>query len=130
MFVGKGRRGRLAGPVTHGTGFFLPPTCTQSLAQSAETYLVGLWAVPRMAPNATFLSSMVNVKLPTDNSTQCGIIRSQLLAVYNMSVSGWTAVDGFPCYLRLSAQVYLDMTDFERLGDAVLAILKQLTSSV
>lgn len=102
----------------------------QSLVQSAESYLVGLWGVPRMAPNATFLSSMANVKLPTDNSTQCGIIRSQLLSTYNMSVSGWTAVEGFPCYFRLSAQVYLDMTDFERLGDAVLSILKQLRNAM
>ncbi len=70
-------------------------------------------------------SSMSIVKIPTDDQAVCQRVRSVLVAEHHMSVSGWTPLprDGIACYFRLSAQVYLEMSDFERLGELVLQII-------
>lgn len=100
-------------------------TYTRDLALQAARYLEALWSVAPMAPES-MASSLVNVQIPTRNATACGIVRSELISKHGLSVSGWTPVGDITCYFRISAQVYLDMTDFERLGALTLQILKGL----
>lgn len=97
---------------------------TQSLALYAKRTLEALWQVPEMAPESMIAGSMALVKIPTDNSTVCGIVGGTLKADYNLSVSGWAAVPGFPCSFRISAQVYLEQSDIDFLGRAVLDIIR------
>ncbi len=48
---------------------------------------------------------------------------------YNISTSGWTPVQGAQCSFRISAQVYLEESDIDFLGQAVLDIVKKLNST-
>jgi len=43
-----------------------------------------------------------------------------------MSTSGWAPVGDFICYFRISAQVYLERSDIDLLGSAVLSIIENL----
>jgi len=45
---------------------------------------------------------------------------------YNLSTSGWTSVGDFVCSFRISAQVYLEESDIDLLGRAVLDIIGSL----
>ena len=96
----------------------------QGLALYAKRTLERLWGVPEMAPESMIAGAMALVKIPTDNATVCGIVSGTLRgAGYNWSVSGWAAVPGFPCSFRISAQVYLEESDIDALGRAVLDII-------
>lgn len=96
-----------------------------ALALFAKRHLESAWGVPPMAPDA-MMSSLSIVQLPTSNATVCGIVRGALISEYGLMVSGWTALPGIECYLRISGQVYLEESDIVRLGDAVIAILARL----
>ena len=87
---------------------------TQSLAAWAYEHLTRVWQVPPMAP-LEMMSSMALVKLPAEDAATCAAIRAHLTQL-NWSVSGWSALPNFACYLRLSAQVYLEQSDFVNLG--------------
>ena len=95
------------------------------IALFAKQHLETVWQVPPMAPDS-MMSSLSIVQLPTLNATVCGILRGALIDEYGLGISGWTALPGIPCYLRISGQVYLENSDIIRLGDAVIAILKGL----
>jgi selenocysteine lyase/cysteine desulfurase len=103
---------------------------TTGLARWAVAYLEGLWGVEKMAPIGMH-TSMSLVKIPTNNATVCDIVRGGLVA-HGFSVSGWAAVgtasNPIPCSFRLSAQVYLESSDFEVLGALTLALIKNATS--
>ena len=62
-----------------------------------------------------------------DRAEQCGKLVKALHDDEGLYVIGSTAasgpypsVPGFKCFFRLSAQVYLERSDFVRLGEAVL----------
>ena len=97
----------------------------QALALFAKRHLEAAWGVQPMAPDE-MMSSLAIVRLPTHNVTECGAIRGALISEYGLGVSGWTALPEFECYLRISAQVYLEQSDIVRLGEAVLAIIARL----
>jgi hypothetical protein len=96
------------------------------LALYAKRTLEALWQVPEMVPESMIAGAMAIVKIPTQNSTVCGIVGSTLRYVYNMSTSGWAPVGDFICYFRISAQVYLERSDIDLLGSAVLSIIENL----
>ena len=96
------------------------------LALYAKRTLEALWQVPEMVPESMIAGAMAIVKIPTQNSTVCGIVGSTLRSVYNMSTSGWAPVGDFICYFRISAQVYLERSDIDLLGSAVLSIIENL----
>ncbi len=73
-------------------------------------------------------TSMSLVQIPTNNATLCNIVRGVLTSTYNFSVSGWTPLTNIECYFRLSAQIYLEQSDFIALGDAVLDIIANASS--
>jgi isopenicillin-N epimerase len=95
------------------------------LARWAEAYLRALWGVTAMAPPAMH-TSMSIVQIPTPNATVCGLVREALFA-QGWSVSGWNTPLADPpiaCYFRLSAQVFLEQSDFVALGEKVLEVIK------
>jgi selenocysteine lyase/cysteine desulfurase len=101
---------------------------TYQLADFAGKYLMNLWQVEPLAPNSMH-SSMVTVRIPTMDASICAAVRSTL---FNMgySVSGWAPLPSVAqCYFRLSAQVYLDQTDFMTIGQLTLDIIKNHTNA-
>lgn len=97
------------------------------LARWAEAYLRALWGVQAMAP-PDMHTSMSIVQIPTSNTTVCGLVREALYAI-GWSVSGWNTPIADPpiaCYFRLSAQVFLEQSDFVALGSKVLEVIKSL----
>ena len=99
---------------------------TQGLALYAKRTLEKLWNVPEMVPESMIAGSMALVKIPTQNATVCGIVSGTLRSVYNLSTSGWTSVGEFVCSFRISAQVYLEESDIDLLGNLVLQIIGNL----
>ena len=70
---------------------------------------------------------MSNVIAPTtgsaaNQSAQCGKISAQLQADYGVQIYAGP-VDAIPCFLRVHAQIYLELSDYKRLAEAVMAIL-------
>ena len=78
-----------------------------------------------MAP-LSMHSSMSIVQIPTDNATACALLSGALRA-RGWSTSGWAPLNGIQCYFRLSAQVYLEQSDFVALGKLTLEILKNIS---
>ena len=103
---------------------------TSTLALWSAHFLSDLWGTAPMAPDTLYAnSSLVSVQIPTSNGTACGVLSSTLRGTYGLGVSGWTTIAGPPliqCYFRISAQVYLERSDIERLGALTLQILREL----
>jgi hypothetical protein len=99
----------------------------RGLALRAKKYLIQLWNTRGLAPDSMEVY-MINVVLPIDrydpNATQvASALQGWLYEEMDMYVViAREATSGY-IYARLSAQIYLEMVDFERLGDAVLAFL-------
>lgn len=96
---------------------------TQRLAHDGGRLLQAMWRTEFMAP-ASMWSSMALVRAPTDNATACGVLRGRLWREHAIMMSGQDATA--PCYFRMSAQVYLDISDWERVGNLTMDILGQL----
>ena len=71
---------------------------------------------------ADMIGAMVNVRLPTENATVAGSIPSRLQEEYNTWVPVYPLQGKW--YTRVSAQVYNELSDFEMLADAIIAIVK------
>lgn len=97
----------------------------RTLALSAKHYLMGLWKVEAMVPDR-MEEFMINIELPAgidsidagkalmeDLETQHGIY---MIALYDGPSGRF--------YTRLSAQVYLELEDFQRLGMLVLDFIE------
>ena len=72
-------------------------------------------------------ATMHNVIAPTtgnatNQAKQCSTITSQLQTKYRFQIYVGP-VDKIACFLRVHAQIYLELSDYQRLADAVLAIL-------
>jgi len=110
-----------------------------TLAGQGGDVLAAKWGTERLVPDPQ-MGAMVNVRLPSTNSTAIAALPAQLLSQYNTWVpfypaywlegapAAGSAVDGAEVgdvvwYARVSAQIYLEVSDFEYLGDAVLALL-------
>ena len=69
-----------------------------------------------------------NLRVPTDNSTLCGEIPTILMNEYGyMSPFGTIKKDlgDIPCFVRLCAQIYTELDDFEDFGKKVLKIIEE-----
>lgn len=103
-------------------------TYIHELAMQAKAYLMRLWDTPiPMAPNE-MEEYMINVILPISKNDkdkkEIGLaLQRYLYDTYDMYVVIAEEPSSGLIYTRLSAQVYLEMSDFERLGKAVLAFL-------
>ena len=79
-----------------------------------------------VAPSA-MQAAMHNVIAPTtgnvtNQAMQCARISSQLQTKYRIQIYAG-AVNAIPCFLRVHAQIYLELSDYKRLAEAVLEIL-------
>jgi selenocysteine lyase/cysteine desulfurase len=100
-----------------------------NLALTAKRHLMDVWQVYTYLTPDSMEEYMINVILPIDmdneHKTEIGMALQQwLYDKKNMYVV--IALDHTSGYMytRLSAQVYLEISDFERLGAAVLEFLK------
>jgi len=67
-------------------------------------------------------ATMHNVIVPTNSSADCGKVGSELLNTHKIQVFAMS-VDGVVCYLRVHAQIYLELSDYQMLADVVKEIL-------
>lgn len=72
---------------------------------------------------------MLNVVVPTSNQTACDHVVGVLHSTYETYVNACFNLDAdhgdVPNYFRLSAQIFLEIADFERLGRLVLQLLEE-----
>jgi isopenicillin-N epimerase len=79
----------------------------------------GLLAPPSMQ------ATMHNVVVPTNSSTVCSALATALVKEYAVQIYA-LSTKVVPCYLRTHAQIYLEVSDYERLGSIVLTVLGRL----
>lgn len=107
---------------------------TRSLALQAKNHLIRKWKTRSMAPNAMEVF-MFHVVLPLDHNGGDDVVakatslqhwlyhqKDMYIVIVREPTSGYF-------YTRLSSQVYLEMSDFVRLGDAVLEFLSTNTTA-
>ena len=92
------------------------------LALWSGQYLAALWDTEVLEP-PEMTGWMTNIRWPTDDGALAGAVSAQLLAEYDtrFNTFGWAG----GIYTRLSAQVYLQMSDVERVGGLVLELLQE-----
>lgn len=103
-------------------------TYIRNLAMHAKAHLMKVWDTPTPMVPDSMEEYMVNVILPisrdNDNKTQVGLaLQRWLYDTHEMYVVIAEEPSSGYIYTRLSAQVYLELSDFERLGNAVLDYL-------
>lgn len=109
----------------------------RTLAVQAKEYLIRVWGTFALVPDSMEVY-MMNIVLPidgrqTDNTTTNATQIASSLQVWlyeerNMYVVIAQEPSTKYIYTRLSAQIYLEMDDFVRLGDAVLTYLEGYSS--
>jgi selenocysteine lyase/cysteine desulfurase len=92
--------------------------------------LAKAWGTEVLFADTRMFGALVDVRVPTTNATLALLIAQQLLEstvgfstfvpVYDIGVVG--GVEGV-FYARVSAQIYTELSDFQKLADAVLAII-------
>jgi len=93
-----------------------------SLAVAGGELLASMWGTETLI-SSDMIGSMTNVRLPCDfNSAFVGNITQALRDTYNTWVPTYPLQGHW--YVRVSAQIYLELSDFEMLGNAMLEILK------
>eukprot|EP00931_Biecheleriopsis_adriatica_P110476 TRINITY_DN84769_c0_g1_i1.p1 TRINITY_DN84769_c0_g1~~TRINITY_DN84769_c0_g1_i1.p1 ORF type:complete len:459 (-),score=72.10 TRINITY_DN84769_c0_g1_i1:63-1370(-) len=93
------------------------------LAAEGGEVLAKAWNTQKLVEDF-FIGAMVNVRLPSAARSCCSLtgLTAQVYARYNTWVPA-IAWEG-QCYMRVSAQVYNELADFELLAQAVLHILE------
>lgn len=100
----------------------------QTLLRQGCDYLVGEWGTSYLVP-LTMCGVMANVILPSNSEEELTQLQRKLLDEYNLTmvfkkVPSIEREGQWIFYIRVSAQVYLEMKDFHILANAVKTILK------
>jgi len=93
-----------------------------NLAMEGGTFLARAWGTEILAPSMT--GAMVNVRIPSTNETLISALPKLLLDKYHTWVPFYALQGTNIWYTRVSAQIFNNMSDFEVLAAAVLALLK------
>ena len=97
------------------------------LARRAGQALTALWNTSVLDAEESQANSMLNVVVPTSNRSACLEVVGELKREHGMYVNSCFQLDAahgdVPNYFRLSAQVFLELSDFEALGKLVLQLL-------
>ena len=91
---------------------------THELARSAGDYLVGLWGTGRLSPQS-YEANLFNIVLPTSSLTKAVDCVEKLYeteGIYMLALKD--ELSGI-VYSRFSSQIYLEMSDFVRVGELV-----------
>lgn len=72
-------------------------------------------------------AALVNIRIPTTNSTLAEKLPQLLLENYNTWVPVYLCQGRY--YTRISAQIYNELSDYEYLGRAILNLIKQNSSN-
>lgn len=91
----------------------------RNLALSARRYLLNLWNVTALTPES-MEDFMFNICLPTNDFKVALDLQKHLLNDHGIYIVVAKEPTSGMVFTRLSAQVYLEMSDFVRLGNAVL----------
>jgi selenocysteine lyase/cysteine desulfurase len=97
-------------------------TYVRTLALEAKHHLMDLWKVQAMVPDS-MEEFMINILLPTQNATVAKGLQEFLLEQHNMYIIVAHDKGSDLIFTRLSAQIYLELSDFEQLGGLVLEFL-------
>jgi len=93
------------------------------LAAQGGQILAKAWGTEKLVDDE-FIGAMVNVRLPDTALACCDLdgLSARVYSEYNTWVPAieWAG----NCYMRVSAQVYNELSDFEMLARAVLQTLK------
>ncbi|ETO35417.1 hypothetical protein RFI_01646 [Reticulomyxa filosa] len=95
-----------------------------NLAVDGGYTLANMWDTNVMTTNNDTIGALVNVQLPTQNSTEVTMLQTTLFDNYftYMVVFQFQNV----WYTRLSAQIFLELSDFVWLGQTCLNILQKM----
>lgn len=91
-----------------------------NLAIEGGKLLSNRWGTELLV-DSSMTSAMVNVRIPTDNSDIAQKIPTELQEKYNTFVPTYQWQGKW--YVRVSAQIYNELSDFAMLADAVLRII-------
>ncbi|XP_065191425.1 uncharacterized protein LOC135822549 [Sycon ciliatum] len=96
------------------------------LAATTGALLANMWKTRTAAPDDMF-AAMVDIELPTGDGNKAAEIASVFVSKYNMYIVVYQMKGTEPpqYWTRLSAQIYLEVIDFERVGQLVLEIIQQ-----
>ena len=94
------------------------------LSRKGAKLLAEAWGTGQLAPES-MQGSMANVIVPTTNSStaaaECSTVGAQLRHPYEVEV--FAIMQDGHCFLRVMAQIYLELSDYERLASIVKTIL-------
>lgn len=94
-----------------------------NLATEAARTLTQMWGTSLLAP-MEISPMMFNVVLPTNDTQKASAMQNDLLSKHNIyMITLQEPVSGL-IYSRLSAQIYLELSDFQLLGQLVLDYLR------
>ena len=93
---------------------------TRNLAAEGGALLAEALGTRMLVPQE-LLSSMVNVEVPTNTSNCNPGFSKALLDEYNTYVP--VVVKSDRCWVRVSAQIYTEISDFQYIADSIIAIL-------
>jgi selenocysteine lyase/cysteine desulfurase len=99
-----------------------------NLAVEGGRVLAKLWGTEALVEDHR-IAAMVNVRMPANcTGAIADVINDHLLQTYKT----WVPIfrlnqPGGQIYIRVSAQVYLELSDFENLGNAIVKIINQLS---
>jgi selenocysteine lyase/cysteine desulfurase len=95
-----------------------------NLAVQGGTLLADFWKTEKLLDDS-LIGSMVNVRVPSTNATLMSHMPSLLLSKYN-TVSCFFSLEGTNTwYIRVSAQIYNELSDFQYLGNCVNELIAQ-----
>jgi len=95
----------------------------RDLAWEGASRLKDMWNTELLAPRE-MNSALVNVRLPTDNATLALIVKSKMFSDYNTYINVSTFKN--QQWIRLSGQIYLELSDILLAGSRVLNLIKTL----
>jgi len=92
------------------------------LAVAGGELLAEMWNTEMLFEDISMIGAMVNVRVPTTNSILAQTLPKLLLDKYNTWVPIYPLQNQW--WVRVSAQIYNELSDFKLLGDAVLQLLQ------
>lgn len=103
-------------------GEFAIMAYNRDLAVWAGQYLARAWGTECLGTDG-FAGAMANVRLPVSDLIQATLLSKELGATYDTVVVVFAFAGSI--WMRVSAQIFLERSDFVLLAERVLCLLKQ-----